>query len=76
MLIPSILTTYDTPDLLIAVHPRPVVLLNPANAMGQTDREVNVRRALQRAFDADTALRTPDRLRLARRGFGDPIPID
>ena len=53
-----------------------MVLVNPADAMGQTDRDVHVRRALQRALDADTALRTPDRLRLARRGFGDPIPID
>ena len=76
VLIPSVLTRYDTPDLLIATHPRPVVLVNPANAMGQPEREAKVRAALQRALDADKALRTPDRIRLVRRSFGDPVPID
>ncbi|MEO5822975.1 MAG: hypothetical protein ABIT71_20910 [Vicinamibacteraceae bacterium] len=76
VLIPSVLAHYDTPDLLIATHPRPVVLVNPANAMGQPDREANVRQALQRALDADKALHTADRVRIVRRGFGDPVPID
>ena len=70
------LTRYDTPDLLIATHPRPVVLVNPANAMGQPEREANVRQALQRALDTDKTLRTPERIRLVRRGFGDPVPIE
>ena len=61
VLIPSVLTRYDTPDLLIATHPRPVVLVNPANAMGQPEREANVREALRRALDADKTLRTPER---------------
>jgi cephalosporin-C deacetylase-like acetyl esterase len=76
VLIPSVLTRYDTPDLLIATHPRPVVLVNPANAMGQPEREANVRQALQRALDTDKTLRTPERIRLVRRGFGDPVPIE
>jgi cephalosporin-C deacetylase-like acetyl esterase len=76
VLIPSVLAHYDTPDLLVATHPRPVVLVNPANAMGQPDREGNVRAALKRAIDADAALRTPTRIRIARRGFGDPVPIE
>ena len=76
VLIPSVLTRYDTPDLLIATHPRPVVLVNPANAMGQPEREAKVREALRQALDADKTLRTPDRIRIARRAFGDPVPID
>ena len=76
VLIPSVLTQYDTPDLLIATHPRPVVLVNPANAMGQTEREANVRQALQRALATDKMLRTPQRIRLVRRGFGDRVPIE
>ena len=76
VLIPSVLTRYDTPDLLIATHPRPVVLVNPANAMGQPEREAKVREALRRALDTDKTLRTPDRIRIARRAFGDPVPIE
>jgi fermentation-respiration switch protein FrsA (DUF1100 family) len=76
VLIPSVLTRYDTPDLLIATHPRPVVLVNPANAMGQPERDRHVRQALERALDADKTLRTPERIRLVRRGFGDPVPIE
>ena len=76
VLIPSVLTRYDTPDRPIATHPRPVVLVNPANAMGQPEREAKVREALLQALDADTTLRTPDRIRITRRAFGDPVPID
>ena len=76
VLIPSVLAHYDTPELLIATHPRSVVLVNPANAMAQPEREAKVRQALHRALDADKALRTPDRVRFVRRGFGDPVPIE
>jgi hypothetical protein len=76
VLIPSVLTRYDTPDLLIAIHPRPAVLVNPANAMGQPERDAKVREALRRALDADRALGTPDRIRIVRRGFGDPVPLE
>ena len=34
VLIPSVLMRYDTPDLLIATHPRPVVLVNPTQRHG------------------------------------------
>ncbi len=76
VLIPSVLTRCDTPDLLIATHPRTVVLVNPANAMGQPEREAQMRGALWLALDTEKRLRTRDRIRIARRGFGDPVPTD
>jgi cephalosporin-C deacetylase-like acetyl esterase len=76
VLIPGVLRHYDVPDLLIAVHPRPVTLVNTATPMGQPARTREVTTALARALAADSALGTPARLRLVRRGFGDPVPIE
>jgi hypothetical protein len=42
--VPKVLTRYDVGDLLAAIHPRPVVLVDPANPMGQPDRHVDARR--------------------------------
>ena len=44
--------------------------------MGQPEREATVREALRRALDTDKTLRDPDRIRIVRRGFGDPVPIE
>ena len=33
--IPGMLTRYDTPQLMQAIFPRPIYLINPSNAMGQ-----------------------------------------
>lgn len=76
VLIPNVLRHYDVPDLLTAIHPRRVTLVNAATPIGQPARDREVRAALASAFAADVSLGTPDRLRLARRGFGDPVPID
>jgi cephalosporin-C deacetylase-like acetyl esterase len=76
VLIPKVLTRYDTGDLLAAIHPRPVVLVNPANPMGQPAREPIVRAVLGAALEADRQLGTPQRIRIVRRGPGDPLPID
>ena len=74
-IIPGVLTRYDTPQLMQAVFPRPIVLINPANAMGQELRRRFVEEALSTTLATDKALGRPDRIKLMHRGFGDPIPL-
>ncbi len=76
VLVPNVLEHYDVADLLMAIHPRPVALVNPATPMGQLARSSVVREQLAAAFEADRRLGTPNRLRIARRDWWDPIPIE
>jgi hypothetical protein len=75
VLIPNVLLHYDTSDLITAIHPRQVTLINPANAMGQVMRDPLARAALASVVESDRRLKTPNRVRLLRRGPGDPLPI-
>ena len=74
-IIPGVLTRYDTPQLMQAVFPRPIDLINPTNAMGQELRSRFVEEALSTTFATDKALGRPDRIKLMHRGFGDPLPL-
>jgi cephalosporin-C deacetylase-like acetyl esterase/enamine deaminase RidA (YjgF/YER057c/UK114 family) len=74
--IPSVLTRYDTPQLMQAVFPRPILLINPANAMGQELRSRVVEDALSTTIATDKALGQPDRTKILHRGFGDPLPFE
>ncbi len=76
VLIPDVLKHYDVGDLLMAIHPRGVLLVNPATPMGQPARESLVREQLAAAFDTDRRLGTPNRVRIVRRDWWNPIPID
>ena len=75
IVIPGVLTRYDTPDLLIALSPRPVTLINPTNAMGQRRREPSVRSALAPVFETNLNLGEPARVSIVHRDFRDPIPF-
>ena len=66
--IPGVLQHYDVPDLLEAIAPREVTLLNPADAIGQPMRFEQVRQRLN--------LGSSDRVHLSRRGARDPLPIE
>jgi hypothetical protein len=59
-----------------AIFPRPIFLINPANAMGQETRSRMVEDALSTAIATDRALGKPDRIKILHRGFGDPLPFD
>lgn len=74
--LPGVLTRYDIGDLLLAVSPRPVVFINPANSVGVTMREQDARRELSYVLDSDRGLGTPNRVRLAWRSFGEPLPVE
>jgi cephalosporin-C deacetylase-like acetyl esterase len=56
LVIPKVLTQYDVGDLLEAISPRPVLIVNPLNAMGQPVREQLVNQELIAAFDSDRNL--------------------
>jgi hypothetical protein len=58
-----------------AVFPRPIDLINPANAMGQELRRRSAEEALSTTFATDKALGRPDRIKLMHRGFGEPLPL-
>lgn len=75
VVIPGVLTRYDTPQLMQAVFPRPVTLINPSNAMGQGLRSRLVNEALSAVFETDRALGSPGRVGVVRRGFGDPLRL-
>jgi dienelactone hydrolase len=76
IILPGVLLHYDVADLLEAASPCTVVLVNPAGALGTPAREPAVRAELAAAFDTDRTLGTPERVRVARRGFRDPLPIE
>jgi cephalosporin-C deacetylase-like acetyl esterase len=66
--IPGVLQHYDVADLLQAVAPREVTLLNPVDAIGQPMRLDQVRRSLN--------LGSPERIHVGRRGVRDPLPVE
>jgi hypothetical protein len=74
-IIPGVLSRYDTPQLMQAVFPRPIDLINPANAMGQELRRRFVEEALSTTLATDRALGRLDRIKLIHRGFGEPLPL-
>jgi cephalosporin-C deacetylase-like acetyl esterase len=74
--IPGVLNHYDVSELLEAIAPRAVTLLNPVYAIGQPVRPDQVRDRLYTAFQSDKNLGYPQRIRVLRRGFGEPLPIE
>ena len=67
--IPGVLQHYDVAGLLQAIAPREVAIVNPVDAIGQPVPADTVRQLLSIAFDSP-------RIRLLRRGFRDPLPIE
>ncbi len=76
IILPGVLLHYDVGDLLQAISPRPVVIANPANAIGMAVRDEAIYKELAPVFDSDRKLGTPQRVRVIRRGFRDPLPIE
>ena len=76
IVIPGVLQGYDVSDLLIVINPRPVLIVNAVSAMGLPVRTQKVSEELSAACSADEKLGTKDRLKILKRGFRDPLPID
>ena len=76
VVIPGVLRSYDTGDLLLAAHPRPVTVINPQDAVGAPVTEAEFRKDLAYVFQSDQKLGTERRIRLVSRGLREPLPID
>ena len=68
VVIPGVLRKYDTGQLLQAVYPRPVTIVNPHDALGDSVGEADFRRLLEYVFSSDRRLGRPDRIRLLTGG--------
>jgi cephalosporin-C deacetylase-like acetyl esterase len=75
VVIPGVLNHYDVDDLLSSISPRPVLIVNPVNAMGQIVRTQVARDELATALDADRKLKTDQRIRILKRGFRESLPF-
>jgi PelA/Pel-15E family pectate lyase len=64
VVIPGVLRKYDTGELLEAVYPRPVTIVNPRDALGDSVGEADFRKGLAYVFESDRRLGLPDRIRL------------
>ena len=62
VVIPGALRRYDTADLMVAVWPRPMVVVNPWDALGNTLSEAEFRKREEAVFQTDLKLRTPLRI--------------
>ncbi len=77
ILVPGVLRHYDLGDLLEAISPRPVLLVDPVDAMGQAVPEHVVRSELAQVFTTDRGLGTPERVRFGaakKRAWPHPGP--
>lgn len=78
LVVPQVLHHYDTPSLFAAIHPRPLTVINPANAMGQRIPANAARTAWEHALAPGKAASlpaVPDTLTMVNRRFGDPLPL-
>jgi len=66
----GVLRKYDLGDLMLAMHPRTVAVINPVDALGVSVREDSFGKQLAYVFDS------AHNLRFVRRAAGEPLPID
>jgi len=75
LVIPDVLNHYDTVELIQAISPRRVTLINPANAMGQRLRDDEVAEELSVVLKIPSESGAEPRVRVGRRGPRDPLPF-
>jgi len=72
-LLPGVLRVFDVGDLLLALAPRPVVLLDPVDAVAQPLGRAEADRELGDVLAADRALSGGDSIHIVRRARGAPF---
>ncbi|HWB82595.1 MAG TPA: acetylxylan esterase [Bryobacteraceae bacterium] len=75
VVIPGVLRKYDTGDLILALYPRQVTVLNPKDAMGDAVADSAFQSDLAYVFQSEKKL-GGDHLRLMARNPGDPLPME
>jgi cephalosporin-C deacetylase-like acetyl esterase len=76
VVIPGVLRRYDVGDLLLAVSPRPVVVVNPRDGAGEAVSEPEFRKALAYVFQSERNLGTAQRITVRLRTAGEARPVD
>ena len=76
ILIPGVLRKYDLGDLMLAISPRPVVVINPVDAVGVPVREQDFRTKLAYVFESNRNLGFPERVGILSLELRDPLPIE
>jgi cephalosporin-C deacetylase-like acetyl esterase len=76
VLIPGVLRKYDLGDLLLALSPRPVTLVNPRDATGTVMASKQFRKDLDYVFRSEAKLGTPQRIRVVSREAGERLPLE
>ncbi len=71
IVVPGVLTKYDMGDLIAAISPRPVTVVNPLDATGAT---ISPAEFNKEAFGKEIGL--GKNIRLMERGPADPVPLD
>lgn len=72
--LPGVLRQYDLGELAIAMTPRALTVVDPVDGMGQAVEPRAFAKDWAYVFESDAALGS--RVRLVRRGFRQPLPID
>jgi cephalosporin-C deacetylase-like acetyl esterase len=76
VMIPGVLRKYDLGDLLLAILPRRVTVVNPEDAAGSTITIEEVREKLDYVFEGEGKAGVSDRIRLTSRLADDPLPLN
>ena len=76
VVIPGVLRHYDTGDLLLAISPRPVLVVNPMDAAGTIVAEADYRKTQAYVFQSDQNLGSARRITVRMRPVGEPLPIE
>ncbi len=76
VVIPGVLRHYDTGDLIQSLSPRPVVLINPVDAIGAPVAEDDFQNAFAHVIRSDGNLGTPHRVRFVTRDAGSALRLD
>jgi hypothetical protein len=71
--IPGVLKKYDLDELLLALSPRAVTIINPVDALGKTVRTEEFGKYSEYVIDADAKLGQPRRLQLKFKGRRDRL---
>jgi hypothetical protein len=64
VVIPGVLRKYDLGDLILAVNPRPVEIIDPQDAMGAAVTEQDFRAALAYVFQSEERLGSAQQIQL------------
>jgi hypothetical protein len=76
VVIPGVSNYYDTDDLLLALHPRPVVYVSPRDALGDAISEASFRTVMAETLHWDQKLGSSKRIQFQTLAPGEALPLN